>query len=193
MNRHLFSSFVLTLVSVLSLSLASRFFSISSCYQRGMQRQLLSINLCFFFFNNYCIFHWVKNVRIRNHSGPYFTLFGLNTDRYSIYLRIQSECGKMRTIVTWNTDIFYAVCTSMFCLCIHVNTQFPIKFHCFIPNTFFHLMLLPFFTIIYCILFTYLPRNIWRDFVTSSFVIILSQVRKVINQVNSFMTEAVII
>ena len=50
MNRHLFSSFVLTLVSVLSLSLPSRFFSISSCYQRGMQRQLLSINLCFFFF-----------------------------------------------------------------------------------------------------------------------------------------------
>ena len=48
MNRHLFSSFVLTVVSVLSLILPSRFFSISGCYQRGMQHLLLSIYLCSF-------------------------------------------------------------------------------------------------------------------------------------------------
>ena len=30
-------------------------------------------------------------------SGPYFPAFGLNTERYSVSLRIQSECGKMRT------------------------------------------------------------------------------------------------
>ena len=30
-------------------------------------------------------------------SGPYFLAFGLNTERYSISLRIQSECGKIRT------------------------------------------------------------------------------------------------
>ena len=31
--------------------------------------------------------------------GPYFPAFGLglNTERYEVSLRIQSECGKMRT------------------------------------------------------------------------------------------------
>ena len=28
-------------------------------------------------------------------SGPYFSLFGLNTERYSVSLRIQSECRKI--------------------------------------------------------------------------------------------------
>ena len=30
-------------------------------------------------------------------SDPYFPTFGLNTERYSVTLRIQSECGKTRT------------------------------------------------------------------------------------------------
>ena len=30
-------------------------------------------------------------------SGPYFPAFGLNTERYSVSLHIQSECGKIRT------------------------------------------------------------------------------------------------
>ena len=30
-------------------------------------------------------------------SGPYFPAFGLNTDRYRVSLRIQSEYGKIRT------------------------------------------------------------------------------------------------
>ena len=30
-------------------------------------------------------------------SGPYFPAFGLNTERYGLSLRIQSECGKIRT------------------------------------------------------------------------------------------------
>ena len=29
--------------------------------------------------------------------GPYFLAFGLNTERYEVSLRIQSECGKIRT------------------------------------------------------------------------------------------------
>ena len=33
-------------------------------------------------------------------------LFGLNTERYGVPLRIQSECGKMRTRITPNTDTF---------------------------------------------------------------------------------------
>ena len=42
----------------------------------------------------------VKSVRIRSYSGLHFLAFGLNTERYSVSLRIQSECGKMR-IMLW--------------------------------------------------------------------------------------------
>ena len=38
-----------------------------------------------------------------------FSAFGLNTDRYGVSLRIQSECGKMRTKITPNMGTFYAV------------------------------------------------------------------------------------
>ena len=38
--------------------------------------------------------HCVKSVRIRSFSGLYFPAFGLNTERFSGSLRIQSECGK---------------------------------------------------------------------------------------------------
>ena len=53
--------------------------------------------------------HCVKSVRIRSYPGPYFPAFGLNAKRYSVSLRIQSECGEMRTRITPNTDTFYAV------------------------------------------------------------------------------------
>ena len=53
--------------------------------------------------------HCVKSVRIWSYSGPYFPAFGLNTERYSISLCIQSECGKIRTRVTPNIVTFYAV------------------------------------------------------------------------------------
>ena len=55
--------------------------------------------------------HCVKSVRSRNYSGPYFPAFRLNTERYSASLRIQSECGKMRTRITPNTETFHAVAT----------------------------------------------------------------------------------
>ena len=35
--------------------------------------------------------------KYRVFSGPYFPVFGLNTERYSVFLRIQSECRKIRT------------------------------------------------------------------------------------------------
>ena len=53
--------------------------------------------------------HSVKSVRIRSFSCPYFPAFGLNTERYEVSLRIQSECRKTRTRKTPNTDTFYAV------------------------------------------------------------------------------------
>ena len=42
-------------------------------------------------------------------SGPYFPVFGLNTERYSVSLRIQSEDGKIGTRITPNMDTFHAV------------------------------------------------------------------------------------
>ena len=44
--------------------------------------------------------HWVKSVRIRCYSGPHFPAFALN---------IQSECGKMRSRITSNTNTFHTV------------------------------------------------------------------------------------
>ena len=60
--------------------------------------------------------HGVKSVPIRNYSGPHFPPFRLNTERYFVSLRIQSEWGKMWTRITPNTDTFHAV--------IHVTDVF---------------------------------------------------------------------
>ena len=49
--------------------------------------------------------HCLKSVRIRSYSGPHFPAFGLNTERYGVSLRIQSELGKIRTRITPNTDM----------------------------------------------------------------------------------------
>ena len=51
----------------------------------------------------------VKSARIWSYSGPHFPAFGLDMERYSLSLRIQSESGKMRTRITPNTDTFHAV------------------------------------------------------------------------------------
>ena len=42
-------------------------------------------------------------------SGLYFPAFGMNKEIYKVNLRIQSECGKMHTRKTPNTDNFHAV------------------------------------------------------------------------------------
>ena len=53
--------------------------------------------------------HCVKSVRIRSYSGPYFPAFRLNAERYGVSIRIQSECGKIRTRIIPNTDTFHTV------------------------------------------------------------------------------------
>ena len=58
--------------------------------------------------------HCVKSVRIQSFSGPYFAISGLNTERYSVPFRIQSECGKIRIRKTPNTGTFYAM-SDFFC------------------------------------------------------------------------------
>ena len=45
------------------------------------------------FLFNLGIYHCVKSVRIRSFTGSYFPAFGLNTEKYSVSIRIQSECG----------------------------------------------------------------------------------------------------
>ena len=57
--------------------------------------------------------HSVKSVRIRSYSDPHFPAFGLNAERYGVFVHIQSKCGKMHTRITPNTDTFYAVKESM--------------------------------------------------------------------------------
>ena len=54
-------------------------------------------------------YHCVRNVRTRSYSGPHFPAFELNTERCSVSLRIQLECGKIRTRITPDTDTFHAV------------------------------------------------------------------------------------
>ena len=51
----------------------------------------------------------MKRIRLWSFSVPYFPAFGLNTQRYSVSLRIQSEYGKILTRKTPNTETFYAV------------------------------------------------------------------------------------
>ena len=43
----------------------------------------------------------------------YLAAFGLNTERCSVFLRIQSECGKLQTRKTLNTKTFYGMRRSL--------------------------------------------------------------------------------
>ena len=61
---------------------------------------LSDVSLVFWFY--FC--HCVISARIRTYSGPHFSAFGHNTERYFISLRIYSGCGKIRTRITPNTD-----------------------------------------------------------------------------------------
>ena len=48
----------------------------------------------------------VKSAAIWSFPSLYFPTFGLKTKRYSIFLYIQSKCGKIRNRKTVNTDNF---------------------------------------------------------------------------------------
>ena len=50
--------------------------------------------------------HCVKSVRIRSYSSPYFPVFGLNTERYLVSLRTQSECGKILRISPYSVRMW---------------------------------------------------------------------------------------
>ena len=60
-------------------------------------------------FESVLVEHCVGSVRIWSFSGPHFPTFELIMERYSVSLRIQSECRKLRTRKTPNTGTFHAV------------------------------------------------------------------------------------
>ena len=53
--------------------------------------------------------HCVKVSKYRVYSGPYFSVFGLNTEIYVVNLRIQSNTGKYGPEKTPYLDTFHAV------------------------------------------------------------------------------------
>ena len=59
-------------------------------------------------------------------SGPYFPAFGLNTDRYFVSLRIQSECEKIRTR---KNSVFEHLSRSLFYLLSFTFILFPSLHH----------------------------------------------------------------
>ena len=80
--------------------------------------------------------HCVKSVRIWSYSGPHFLAFGLNTEWYSIYLRIQAEYGKMRIRITPNMDYIFHAATKL-----DTNLFFHFLTHPKIVALSFHLLI----------------------------------------------------
>ena len=84
----------------------------SECETKVKTNQNLhKIVLCLFIKSN-CkrgYYHCVKSVRIRSYSGLHFPTFGLNTERYGVSFRIQSECGKIQTRINQCTTLWERV------------------------------------------------------------------------------------
>ena len=74
----------------------------SSNYTNGKKKKA---NM-FFFISQPNQLHCVKSVRIQSYSSPYFPVFGLNTERYLVSLRIQSECGKILRISPYSVRMW---------------------------------------------------------------------------------------
>ena len=60
-------------------------------------------------------------------SGPYFPAFGLNKERYFVFLRIESECGKIRTR---NNSVFGHISQSKCSTLKIFDPKLPIKITC---------------------------------------------------------------
>ena len=92
----------------------------------------LQKRLCFSSFLYKTALHCVKSVRIWSYSGLHFLALKLNTERYSVALRIQSECGKILTRITSflsSVNFFYIFLHDTihyFFTCALVSTSFNI-------------------------------------------------------------------
>ena len=78
----------------------NHFFQFSDASLIHFRKDIVALHI-FLFWNDlpYRIMevHCVKSFQIRSFSGPCFRVFGLNTQIYSVNLRIQSEYRKIRT------------------------------------------------------------------------------------------------
>ena len=78
-------------------------------YLKPLKKKLEDMHL---FIVSKLVEHYVKSVRIQCYSGPHFSRIFPHSDwirKDGVSLRIQSECGKMRTRITPNTDTLHAV------------------------------------------------------------------------------------
>ena len=75
-------------------------------------------------------FHCVKTICIRSYSGPYFPSFVLNTESYGVSLRIQPECGKIRTRVTPHKGTFLRSVQQRFNLHYSKTSKFSVNKKC---------------------------------------------------------------
>ena len=90
---------------------------------------------------------WSAFSRIRTEYGETLA-FGLNTERYSVSLRIQSECRKMRTRIFSYTDTFHAVkelkdakvtfCNIYICTKRFINDNFH-ELNCYYKHSVFYM------------------------------------------------------
>ena len=94
---------------VITLSFEAEFFDMQSNTLHFFTIFLIFYLLLQYLFFNLSFIQCVKSVQIRSFSSPYFPAYGLTTRT----LRIQSECGKIRTrknSVFWHfsrSDTFY--------------------------------------------------------------------------------------
>ena len=72
-------------------------------------------------------YHCVKMSKYVVISGPYFPVFGLNTEIYGVNLRIQSEYRKIRTR---NSTVFGLISRSVFVLKFRSYIDETKKLHC---------------------------------------------------------------
>ena len=102
-RQRLKSLIIFAKISISEFRLGSEYASVFNTIFKPLYRLF-----CILAIGNHC----VKSVSIQSFSGSYCPEFGLNTERYSVSLRIQSERGKIRTRKTPNMDTIHAVSTT---------------------------------------------------------------------------------
>ena len=100
--------------------------------------------------------HCVKSVRIWSFSGPHLTAFGINTERYSVSLRIQSKYLKIWTRKTRNTNTFHKVNRFTSLLCIRKSAIQQSKLKIYIASVIFRALDGHLWTMLHKITFAYL-------------------------------------
>ena len=68
-----------------------------------------------------------------------FPPYGLNTERYRVSLRLQSECGKIRTRITPNRDTFQTIMFHYLEMYLLFSMPYLTRYDCIPMNTETHL------------------------------------------------------